>query len=47
MKKKEYMIPEMEVVSLKNQHSLMAGSPVGRAVYDEDADDDYNSGYGL
>jgi len=45
--KKEYMIPEMEVIELKSKHPLMVGSPLGSAVYDEEANDSYNEGYGL
>ena len=39
--KKEYMIPEMEVIELKSKHPLMVGSPLGNSVYDEDADNEY------
>lgn len=44
MKKKQYMQPQTEVVEIKASAQLLAGSPAGSQVYDEDADENE---YGL
>ncbi len=41
--KKNYMKPDMKVVELKSRQMLLAGSLPGTNVYDEDADDDYET----
>lgn len=42
--KKKYMTPQAEVIEIKTNYQLLAGSPAGSNVYSEDADENE---YGL